>query len=455
VTPLGFRSLLVLAACTALLLAGCPDQPTQPAPDTVYLGKPVSNWSARLQDKDVKVRRQAAEALATHLGEKRGAGESLPEAMFPVLAQALRDQDAEVRQKAAKALYYPCVDAQEPLPNVLLSALAEALLNNTPWADECLLSFGRDALRIFNEALKDSDPAVRKVAVGGLSGLAGGRQKGEGRSVQLAPEREPLSPTEVASVVSALIEILQKDKSKEVRESAAYALSDIGEPAAQTLGSAAQSSDVTVRRLAVRSLRMMAARAKKAVPTLAKLLKDDDGAVRWEAFIALEQMGDDAWAALPALLEASMADDSSSDRAWAAVSKMHKVPRSSAPALLPFLKDAEPKIRLKVAELLCELEEGDPQCLAVLVELVKRRDSQIRKGAAQLLYRYGSKAKEAVPALIEIARNDADSTTRLAAVNALGAIGPDAKVAIPALKALLDDKALGIGPKEALKKIDQ
>ncbi len=84
-----------------------------------------------------------------------------------------------------------------------------------------------------------------------------------------------------------------------------------------------------------------------------------------------------------------------------------------------------------------------------------RRDSQIRQGAASLLVRYGSAAKDAVPALVEIVRNDPNPATRGMAVNALGAVGPEAKPALPALKALADDKQLGAAAQAAIKKIDQ
>jgi hypothetical protein len=85
--------------------------------------------------------------------------------------------------------------------------------------------------------------------------------------------------------------------------------------------------------------------------------------------------------------------------------------------------------------------------------LLKRRDPDIRQKVAVLLFRYGSAARGAVPALIDVVRTE-DRGVRLAAIKALGAIGPDAKEAVPALKALQDDPFNGGPAREALKQIE-
>lgn len=186
-----------------------------------------------------------------------------------------------------------------------------------------------------------------------------------------------------------------------------------------------------------------------------ELLKDEDIGLRSDVCKTLGSMGDQAGEAIPALLLASKAQDSGGVAAEEALALIHKAPSSAAPGLLPFLHDADPAFRLKAADALCSSEEGDKDCLPVLVELVGRRDSKIRQGAATVLVQYGSAAKDAVPALIEVVRNDPDAKTRIAAINALGAVGPDAKAALPGLKALLNDNQVGLAAQAAVKKIDQ
>src|SRR3954447_11513552 len=56
-----------------------------------------------------------------------------------------------------------------------------------------------------------------------------------------------------------------------------------------------------------------------------------------------------------------------------------------------------------------------------------------RIAAAGALGESGALAREAVPALAEVARTDVDQRVRSAAVRALGKIGPDARSAIPSL----------------------
>ena len=62
----------------------------------VYQGKTLEQWIEALKDKDVNVRREAAEALG-ELGEKAVKA-------VPALTQALKDKDEKVRKAAKEAL---------------------------------------------------------------------------------------------------------------------------------------------------------------------------------------------------------------------------------------------------------------------------------------------------------------------------------------------------------------
>lgn len=65
------------------------------------------------------------------------------------------------------------------------------------------------------------------------------------------------------------------------------------------------------------------------------------------------------------------------------------------------------------------------------------RDERAR--TARTLGLYGSAAKGAVSALAEVVRNDPSGTARIAAADALAAIGPEAKAALPALESARAD----------------
>jgi HEAT repeat protein len=368
-----------------------------------YKGKPLADWIARLQDKDAGTRVEAARAL----GNISRSEEGRPPAVFRALARAFKDKDETVRFVAFESL-------------------------------KC---YGEHAVPVLAEALKDEDAKVRRLAAGNLGDLY----------------LRCRSADSTRAVGSALGGALLKDKKADVRLMAATELGRMGEPGVPALLSALKSHDADSRRTIISVLHNGAsdvAPRRNVVPAVAECLKDEDAGLRRDAAMLIGELGDRAGAALPALLTASKAEDKGGEAAREALQKVHKAPRPAAPELLAFLKDPEPRVRLKAAEALCDLEEGDKECLAVLLELVKRRDSQVRQETARLLYRYGSAAKDAVPALIEIARNDLQA--RANAVSTLGAIGPDAKAAVTALKAAArqDERVEGL-VKEALLKIEQ
>jgi HEAT repeat protein len=379
-------------------LANRPQEPADDGP--VYQGKTFRAWVAQLQDKDQQARLEAAGVLGRYATLFR---ELSPDAAVAALGQALKDKDRLVRSVAGRSLGF----------------------------------YGRHKIPVFVEALKDPDPGVRRDAANNLL------------------SDWPVDPAALAEAVPALGELLLKDKVPEVREAAAMSLWRIGQPSVPILITAVQSGDKEARRLAVNALSRVGPQARKAVPVLIPLLKQEDPQLRFEVCPALKAMRDQAGEAVPALLMLSK-DPESGKEALDALQGILHAPRSAAPALLALLKDEEPRVRLKAAEYLFDLEEWDKECLAVLLELVKRRDPAIRLGAANLLCRYGSAAKEAVPALIEVVRHEADSNARHAAIFALGAIGPEARAAVPALKAAaLGNNRLNAAVQAALKKIEE
>lgn len=75
-----------------------------------------------------------------------------------------------------------------------------------------------------------------------------------------------------------------------------------------------------------------------------------------------------------------------------------------------------------------------------LIRQLKDADFDVRIEAAHELGKLGSKAKGAVPALIEALKNkNSRYTVRRAITEAFVGIGPDAEAAIPALLELLKD----------------
>jgi HEAT repeat protein/S1-C subfamily serine protease len=314
---------------------------------------------------------------------------------------------------------------------------------------------------------------------------------------------------------------------------AGYATGDVAE-LAKMLG----SPDAKVRARAAEAMAQMGPNAQLAVPDLVKLLKDPDPLCRTMAQKALEKIGAPAKSALPDLI-AGLKDPSLIVKAYAAeaLGKLGPDARSAGPALLEAVKDADVQVRRHAAGSLGKITYDDKEKMSAtlnpllkdddkgvrvaaaeslatvaelpaLIDLLKHRDMEARTFAAYGVGRLGTRAKTAIPALIEgfksstgkearraifdafvlcgptaknglplyidamadpalrppaslalaklgpeakpavkvlaEALNDTNNTTRLNSINTLGKIGPDAKEAVPALARLLSQKGQGL-----------
>jgi HEAT repeat protein len=421
-----------------------------------YDGKPLSGWIFELRGNDKRERIKVAESRTS-----------------PRTSKEPRDRDTQARIKAAEALGNFDLRDDEASRGKVLKALRMALGDQDSTvrfvAGDSLRCYGKHAVPVFLNALNDSDAEVRTNAVRALGEIPQwefgnnrlSRPRLPGRDHKDSAVRTEAIDAALCAVllkdkdagvravaagsltkmgkdaVPALAEALRKDKDAGVRRAAAWVLASIGRDGVPALVSAIETGDAQTRKFAISALSQLSPENSwKAIPALGDLLKGEDEDLRFEAVQAIERMRDGVGEALPALLAASKTPDRPGKAASELIKRIHKAPRSTAPGLLPFLKDPEPYVRLKAVEVLCEMEEADKECLASLLDLVKRRNSQFRKEAARLLLPYGSAAKEAVPALIEVVRTDSDPGAVQEAVRALGAIGPDAMASVPALKAL-------------------
>jgi len=172
---------------------------------------------------------------------------------------------------------------------------------------------------VADAAIADSDPVIRAIGVGMLSGRPSsdvvpvllGLLKDPDATVRAQVtyalrERRPDS----AEVIDALIEALS-DPSDIVRVGAAEALGEIGAPAARAapeIVKLAASGDSWVRTAALGAIEKMGPAASAVVSQLIALLGDKDAQVRSAAADALGAIGPAASAAVPALTD--LLDDS-------------------------------------------------------------------------------------------------------------------------------------------------
>jgi HEAT repeat protein len=313
-----------------------------------------------------------------------------------------------------------------------------------------------------------------------LSAVKGGADAVRVHAAHVLGEIGPESPEVVPTLIEAL-----KDKDAIVCKEAAVSLGKIGpqaKSAAPELVRLLEGGNPIVRRAAAASLGMIEPDAQVAVPALLKALKDADGPTRIQAIMSLGQVGEPEQVIpllIPILRERGGAGGSPSSAAQAA---LQAIGPKTVPALIEALSDQQAETRLaslrilgrfgnqaraavsritallqdpdelvcvNAAEALWKVDRRAQAAIPVLIQGLKNQQSwPIRSDASYILGQIGPEAKAAVPALIELLRDQYDDIRRNA-IEALGRIGPEAKTAVPALRAALQDEEASVRQKAA------
>lgn len=291
------------------------------------------------------------------------------------------------------------------------------------------------------EGLKSDDPkqrreAVRKLATDAISLsqpflLAALRD--DDRSVRLEAG-QALGMRGSKAALPVLIDWLA-DSDPKTRSIAVDALGDIGGPVASgALTRSLGDSDPSVRLGAVRSLGELARRGSPGVvASLLPRLEDDKAQVRREAVEQLERLGDRR-AVIPLV---SRFADTSKDVAKGAVRAVGALgDRAAVPALIRMMGDSDENLRRLAAQSLGRL--GAVEAVDALIDQLGRTTTQaFRSSVAYALGQIAavpSAGKASETALRVLADDLANSSTRIAATEALRVAG---SAAVPALVAHL------------------
>jgi hypothetical protein len=165
----------------------------------------------------------------------------------------------------------------------------------------------------------------------------------------------------------------------------------------------------------------LASRQLAAIPLLVETLKERDREFREAVQQTLMEMRCPDRTALPALNEA-LADADAYPRFWFTF-QLRDV--KTAEQAVPLLCEALMHREVKIADTAMKLLRGEPaQAVARLQEVLGHADPACRAQAAELLARLAPAAQAAVPVL-EKAQDDPSASVRLAAAQALRAIGTD------------------------------
>ncbi len=217
---------------------------------------------------------------------------------------------------------------------------------------------------------------------------------------------------------------------------------------AQDLIKALEDPDAGVRAAAAKALGELGPSVwAHTVPRLAQALKDEDEQVRVRAANALVHIGPFAYGAVPALIEA--ASDKSvlvRRRAVTALGMIGPRAKTAVPVLIQALKDkdvakdrSEVSVSVSATISLGHIGPGAKAAIPALVAVATNKEGNVllRSEAAGALGEIGNENEIVIPALIELLR---DAQIGGAAAVALGRIGPEAKKAVPVLIELLKAK---------------
>lgn len=313
-----------------------------------------------LRSKDLAMRLKSAYELRRFRSEAAAA--------IPELIAALSDTNEFVRQDVAETL-------REVGP-VALPELLQAAKDRRPYVRAAALTtfwrFTKEKdviLPVLLEAFRDESVIVRRSAVEALKSNLFIRR-------QAADPTEGLTAAEIQRVVAALVDAL-----------------DDKDPARGSL--ARSTPEVGVPQLAAMTLADMGPQAKAAIPALIKKLKATDLRLRGSAIVAFRFIGPEARVAIPDLLETLEAKD---------------------------VQDPTEAFYVRQAVLvtLDRLGHENPAAVSILTNalLDKHLQRNARQIAAHTLGQMGSRAKTAVPALVE-AQKEADDLVGWEATDAL------------------------------------
>ena len=240
-----------------------------------------------------------------------------------------------------------------------------------------LEQFGKDALAILIEALRDPDPSVSGIAIDviGKIGTIG-------------------------------------------TSKATFPLEEI----------ALTNTDPTLRQKAVYVLGKL--KAKKVLSSLLSVLEhDDDPLVRMNAAIALKEIK--SADSVPVLLQVLRSDNSELVRMNVVLALKEIKSADSVSGLVGALNDSSNKVRRRVIDALGEIRVEET--IPVLLELLRSPDLNVQEAASRALSKFEEKA---LPRLRELLRSD-DSDIQGIAIMTIGYMGKNATPAVADLRQIM------------------
>lgn len=358
----------------------------------------LRSLSGKLRDANPSTRQTAADRLG-----------KIGTPAVPVLLEALKDKNPDVRAAACSALM-----KAQPDPGTAINALVKLLKDDNPKVRRAAawelglanITFGleedadetKETVEALRSVLGDKDRDVRITAVGALASLGRKAAAAGDDLVEVLHERDPRIRVAAARtllrinrdtrslVLPVLLELVGDPDPESTVSQRAFGTLREEEAEAQTLPrliELLESRDVEVRRRAAYYLGDLGPSAESAVFPLLTLLADPDDTVRFRAAEAIAAIDPDATESAIPVLQRSVVN-----------SELAFPLRSTAVALLAGLDPG-----------------SEAKTVAGLIEGLHAEDRTVRAECILLLKQIGPPAKPALPALTEIWRNAKDSNS--------------------------------------------
>ncbi|MSR54905.1 MAG: hypothetical protein EXS09_16705 [Gemmataceae bacterium] len=272
-----------------------------------------------------------------------------------------------------------------------------------------------------------------------------------------------LKKEELRRLAPILADVLRTDKSVQVKVAVATTLGKTGENAKTILKGmieALKDPDVAVRTAVADAFGRIGFEAAEAVPALRPLLKDADPGVRLAAAFSLGRVGPDGASAIPELSLALASDTDTAVRKESAraFTFLGLDAKSAVPALAKALReDKSEEVRQQAALALGKMRGQTTGVATAMIEaLQKDADKTVRIFITHALGdSLGDGLGAYVKDLAEQLVKDSEGDVRIALIQELGALGPAAKDALPALHLRVTDVQLSVRDeaKKAVKKV--
>ncbi|NEP81606.1 MAG: signal transduction protein [Okeania sp. SIO3B3] len=335
--------------------------------------------------------------------------------VIAILLSRLKDEDSDVRWKAATALRN-LGNSSETVINSLLALLQDEDSDVRESAAEVLGNLGNSSETVINSLLallQDENSIVRGSAAEALGKLGNSSE----------------------TVINSLLALLQ-DENSIVRLSAAQALGNLGnssETVINSLLAQLQDENYFVRSSAAQVLGKLGNSSETVINSLLPLLQDENSDVRESAAKVLGKLGNSSETVINSLLP--LLQDENSDVRESAAKVLGKLGNSSETvinSLLAQLQDENSIVRGSAAEALGKLGNSSETVINSLLALLQHENSIVRGSAAEALGKLGNSSETVINSLLALLQHE-NSIVRLSAAEVLGKLGNSSHNILPTI----------------------